>query len=150
MQITRGVPLSEDVTNKNMMDMENDNISTEKKVAPDGSADDFTSSAAKFLSSWIASGSRRKSIFKSWKSEKDFKDPQVDAANSHITRIPQETESSDDAEAPRANFLFSKRESIKAATIYLFNKWQVHFYYFRRILKQFSVFARQLWVRTLT
>ncbi|CAA7408968.1 unnamed protein product [Spirodela intermedia] len=144
-KITKGGLFSEDVTNKNMMDMENDNISTEKKVILDGNADDFTSSAAKFFSSWIVSSSRRKSIFKSWKSEKDFKDPQVDIANSHITRIPQEIESSDDAEPPRTSFLFSKRESIKTAIIYVFSKWQVHISYFWKILKQLSIFARRLW-----
>ncbi|CAA6671836.1 unnamed protein product [Spirodela intermedia] len=73
-----------------------------------------------FISSWIVSSSRRKSIFKSWKSEKDFKDPQ------EITRIPQEI-------------------SIKAAIIYAFSKWQVHISYFWKILKQLSIFARRLW-----
>ena len=139
--------MSEDVSVKSMVNVQNDDTSAEKTASFNSNTDYFTSSAAKFLSSWIASCSRRKSILKARKSEKEFKDPLVDhVENSHIGKTSHETESDDNEEPLRANFLLSKREPVKAAIIYVFSKWQMHFYYFWRTVKQFSEWTRELWV----
>ncbi|XP_078428731.1 S3 self-incompatibility locus-linked pollen protein isoform X2 [Wolffia australiana] len=129
-KITRTSFWFKDVATGSKADMEDDDISVEKAE----------------VYHVDASGSGQKSTLKSWKSEKELNDPPVDTlTHFYNSRISKEMENHDDRETQRASILFSKRESIKAAIIYAFSKWQMHFYYFWKTLKQLSLWARQLW-----
>ncbi|XXG65824.1 hypothetical protein AAC387_Pa05g3436 [Persea americana] len=103
--------------------------STESLKIPE-SGDGFTFFATKLWSNWIGSGAKRgKLIFRSWKNDKEFLDPQTDNAADHSSSklAADGAEIAVDAEVQRVGFPLYAKESLKAAVIHFRNKFHLLF-----------------------
>ncbi|XP_008782691.1 membralin-like protein At1g60995 [Phoenix dactylifera] len=120
--------------------------STENSKIPEVNGDEFTILTAKFWSNWLGSGARRsKLIFRSWKSDKEFLEPQLEnAADSSIGKaVLDETDIKVSTEGHKGLPL-SARESFKAAVLHFFTKWHMRLISFWRNTKHFSQSTFQL------
>lgn len=111
------------------MDIPQQGSSTESLKIP-VSGDGFTFFATKLWSNWIGSGAKRgKLIFRSWKNDKEFLDPQTDNAADHSSSklAADGAEIAVDAEVQRVGFPLYAKESLKAAVIHFRNKCHLLF-----------------------
>lgn len=112
-----------------MTDIPQQGSSTESLKIPE-SGDGFTFFATKLWSNWIGPGAKRgKLIFRSWKNDKEFLDPQTDNAADHSSSklAADGAEIAVDAEVPRVGFPLYAKESLKAAVIHFRNKCHLLF-----------------------
>ncbi|PKA61948.1 hypothetical protein AXF42_Ash019154 [Apostasia shenzhenica] len=120
----------------------------EDSKSPEVSGDEFTILTAKFWSSWIGSSARRsKLIFKSWKSDKEAIETQIDNALASGTNIyaAYDKDNKAEVEEPRSARPLSARESLKAAFFHFCSKWKMHTHSFLKSTKLSVESAGHLW-----
>ncbi|KAG1348056.1 Membralin-like protein [Cocos nucifera] len=138
-QIISGGLWAQSAADQNIVDFQQE-TSTENSKIPEVNGDEFTILTAKFWSNWLGSGARRsKLIFRSWKSDKEFLEPQLEnAADSSISKaVLDETDIKASTEGHKGLPL-SARESFKAAVLHFFTKWHMRLISFWKNSKQFS------------
>lgn len=121
---------------------------TEGSNIPDVSGDESTILTAKYWSNWIGSSARRsKLIFKSWKSDKEAIETQIDNAfSSGASRtVLDEKDCKAGLDEPYSTFPVSARESMKLALAHLCKKWRMHLFSFWKCAKQVLENAGHLW-----
>ncbi|XP_058106890.1 membralin-like protein At1g60995 isoform X2 [Magnolia sinica] len=132
----------------NIMDTSEQESSIDSLKIPDMDGDGLTFLAAKFWSNWIGSGAKRgKLIFKSWKNEKEFLEPEAESAADRGGSKPvvNGAEISVDVEAPHIGFPLSAKESVRSAVVHFCSKCRILFSSFWRNVKQFFGGFCQLW-----
>lgn len=150
-QIISGGLWAQNTADQSIVDFQKQDTLTENSKIPEVNGDEFTILTAKFWSNWLGSGARRsKLIFRSWKNDKEFLEPQLEnAAGSSINKaVSDETDIEASTEGHKGSLL-SARESLKAAVFHFFTKWHMHFISFWKNAKQFSQSTFQLLVRAL-
>lgn len=106
---------------------------TESTKTPDINGDGFAFLSTKFWSHWIGSGARSKLIFKSWRSDKDLLDRQV------------ETAVKAEAEELQKEHQITAKEAFKAAIVHFCTKWNIYVSSYWKVAKQFLASSNQIW-----
>ncbi|XP_010942375.1 membralin-like protein At1g60995 [Elaeis guineensis] len=144
-KIISGGLWAQTAADQNIVDFQQETLTENSKI-PEVNGDGFTILTAKFWSNWLGSGARRsKLIFRSWKSDKEFLEPQLEnAADGSISKaVLDETDIKASTEGHKGLPL-SARESFKAAVLHFFTKWHVRLISFWKNAKQFSQSIFQL------
>lgn len=132
---------------QNLVDFQEGSLTEGSKI-PDVLGDEFTILTAKFWSNWIGSSARRsKLIFKSWKSDKEAIETQIDnALSSAASRtVFDEKDNKVEIEELHSAPPVSARESLKAALVQFCNRWRMHVFSFWKCTKQVLENACHLW-----
>lgn len=131
------------------MDFDGGSLTDGSKI-PDVSGDEFTFLTAKFWSNWIGSSARRsKLIFKSWKSDKEAIENQIDNALSSAARTVLDEKDSKAEIEEQHSAPVSAREPLKAVLVHFCNRWRMHLFSFWKRSKHFFENADHLWVSSL-
>ncbi|KAH0459229.1 hypothetical protein IEQ34_012043 [Dendrobium chrysotoxum] len=132
---------------QDLVDLQEGSLTEGSKI-PDVSGDEFTILTTKFWSNWIGSSARRsKSILKSWKSDKEAIETQIDNALSSATTRTVLDEKDNKAEIEELHSAppVSARESLKAALVQFCNRWRMHLSVFWKYTKLVLENAGHLW-----
>lgn len=150
LQIISGGLWAQSAADQNIVDFQQETLTENSKI-PEVNGDEFTILTAKFWSNWLGSGARRsKLIFRSWKSDKEFLEPQLEnAADSSISKAVLDEADIKVSTEGHKGLPLSSRESIKAAVLHFFTKWHMRLTSFWKNAKHFSQSTFQLVVRTL-
>ncbi|KAF8412038.1 hypothetical protein HHK36_004598 [Tetracentron sinense] len=131
-----------------VMDIHDQETSTENLKVPDVDGDGLTFLAAKFWLNWFGSGARRsKLVLKSWKTDNEYIEPQAESSTDSGNSKPAggETETKVDREDTHNGFPITARESFKAAVIHFCSKWHRHLTFILGHAKRLLGSFRQLW-----
>ncbi|XP_008787339.2 membralin-like protein At1g60995 [Phoenix dactylifera] len=145
-KIISGGLWGQSAADRNIVEFQKQDTLTENSKIPEVNGDEFTILTAKFWSNWLGSGARRsKLIFRSWKSDKEFLEPQLDnAADSSISKAGSDETDIEASTEGHKGLPLSARESLKAAPFHFFTKWRMRFVSFWKNVKQFSQSTFQL------
>lgn len=126
-------------------------VSSETSKVPEMNGDGITIFSPKFWLNWLGSGSRKsKFIFKSWKNEKEFLEPQMEKAfGSSIGVSAYDSEVKAEAKDVHIEQPLSVREAFKEALFLLCTRLKSPIISFYSSANQFSNDARILWVRKI-
>ncbi|XP_020570894.1 membralin isoform X2 [Phalaenopsis equestris] len=130
---------------QNLVDFQEGSLTEGSKI-PDVSGDEFTVLSAKFWSNWIGSSARRsKLIFKSWKTDKESIETQIDNALSSSRNVLDEKDDKSVIQEQHSFPPVSARESLNAALFHFCNRWRMHLFSFWKFTKQVFENANYLW-----
>ncbi|KAL0915738.1 hypothetical protein M5K25_013192 [Dendrobium thyrsiflorum] len=132
---------------ENLVDFQEGSLTEGSKI-PDVSGDEFTILTTKFWSNWIGSSARRsKLILKSWKSDKEAIETQIDNALSSAASRTVLDEKDNKAEIEEVHSAppVSAREFLKAALVQFCNRWRMHLFVFWKYTKLVLENAGHLW-----
>ncbi|XP_010923757.1 membralin-like protein At1g60995 isoform X2 [Elaeis guineensis] len=145
-KIISGGLWAQSTADQNVVDFQKHEALTENSKISEVNGDEFTILTAKFWSNWLGSGARRsKLIFRSWKGDKEFLEPQLEnAADNTINKAVLDETDIEGITEGHKGLPVSARESLKAALFHFFTKWHMRFISFWKNAKQFSQRTFQL------